>query len=246
MDDLLVIVLALAFGSLVKGMTGSGLPQVAIPVMATFLGPERAVVIMAIPGVVSNGWLLWSHRRHLREARDLPALLGTGVVGAVAGTWLLTSLPAAVLALVLAAMIVVYVVLRATRVEVHLPARVTRWASPPVGLAAGALQGATGISGPLLTTYVHAFRLEKHVYVVSLVTLFLVFSVTQVVTLAGVGLYTPARLGESLLAMLPMAVFLPLGIRLSRRLSGRAFDNVVLVVLALTAAKLVVDGVAGL
>lgn len=241
-----MIVLALALGSLVKGMTGSGLPQIAIPVMATFIGPERAVVVMAIPGVVSNGWLLWSHRRELGGSRDLPVLLATGVVGAVAGTWLLTTLPAAVLSLVLAGVIIAYVLLRTTRVQVHVSPAMSRWASPPVGLAAGALQGSTGVSGPLLSTYVHALRLEKNAYVASLVTLFLVFSLAQVATLVGVGMYTPARVGESLLALLPMAVFLPIGIRLSRRLSGRAFDLVILVMLALTAVKLVWDGVQGL
>ena len=40
--DLVVIVAALAIGAFVKGATGGGLPQIAIPVMAAFLGVERS------------------------------------------------------------------------------------------------------------------------------------------------------------------------------------------------------------
>ena len=56
--DLVVIVIAIAVGAFIKGATGGGLPQVAIPVMAPFLGVEHAVVLMAIPGIVSNAWLV--------------------------------------------------------------------------------------------------------------------------------------------------------------------------------------------
>ena len=38
--DLVVIVAAIAIGAFVKGATGGGLPQIAIPVMAAFLGVE--------------------------------------------------------------------------------------------------------------------------------------------------------------------------------------------------------------
>ena len=67
--DLVVIVAAIAIGAFVKGATGGGLPQIAIPVMAAFIGVERSVVIMAIPGVVANGWLVWSHRAEAPQTR---------------------------------------------------------------------------------------------------------------------------------------------------------------------------------
>lgn len=241
MSDLVVIFLALALGSFIKGLTGAGLPQIAIPVMAIFLGVERAVIVMAIPGALSNGYLLWHHRAHLRATRDLPPMLAAGVVGSVLGTWLLKTLDARTLSLVLAGIITIYLILFVTNTKVILPPTVSRYLSPPVGFAAGALQGSTGIAGPLLSTYLHAFRLPKQVFVVSLVTLFSVLSTTQVITLFSVGLYTQTRVAESLLALLPMLLFLPLGARTSRRLSTAMFDRVMVGVLFLSAVKLIVD-----
>ena len=52
--SLSIIGLGLALGAFVKGLTGMGLPLVAVPFMASFLGAEHAIVVMQIPGLVSN------------------------------------------------------------------------------------------------------------------------------------------------------------------------------------------------
>jgi uncharacterized protein len=243
--DLVVIVAAIAVGAFIKGATGGGLPQIAIPVMAVFLGVEHAVVVMAIPGVVANGLLVRSHRAEAPGTRHLPVMIGAGVVGAVVGTLLLKSLDARVLSGVLALVIVVYIVLAVAKPGFTLPERVTRVGSGPVGLVAGGLQGATGISGPLLTTWLHGFGMAPRAYVLALSSLFFVFSTVQTVTMFGVGLYTPSRLVESLLALLPILVALPLGVRAARRLSAQTFQRVVLVLLAASVVSLVRDTFAG-
>lgn len=243
--ELVVIVAAMALGGFVKGATGVGLPQITVPVMAIFLGVEHAVVVMAIPGVVTNAWLFWRHRAYLRTTRDLPALLGAGIVGTALGTVGLHALDSRVLGLVLAGAIMLYVVVVLARSEVALPPSLTRYTSPPVGLLAGLMQGSTGMSGPVLSTYLHSYRLGKETFVISVVTLFQVYALTQAVTLANLGLYTTTRVVESLLALLPLAAAVPLGAWFSGRLSRRGFDRFVLVVLLLTAAKLVYDSLAG-
>lgn len=243
--ELAVIVLALTIGGFIKGVTGSGLPQIAIPVMAVFLGVERSVVIMVIPGIVSNGFLIWRNRGEFARTRDLPVLLGTGIIGAVAGTYLLTTLDQRVLSTILAAMVLIYVVMRFTRPELELRPRTTRWFAPPVGFAAGALQGASGISGPLVTTWLHSYRLTPAAYVLSLTTMFQVFSIAQGVTLVGLGMFSLDRLVEGVLALIPLAVVIPLGSRLAGRLPREAFDRVVLVLIAVSAVELLRKALVG-
>ncbi len=244
-SDLAIIAGAIAVGSFMKGVTGSGLPQIAIPVMAIFLGVERSVVVMVLPGIVSNSWLMWTYRAHLRETRDLPMLLATGVVGAAGGTWLLKELDPRILSGVLALLIVTYVVLRFTTPAFELPARLTRRLAAPIGLAGGTLQGATGISGPLLTTYLHAYRYPPRAYVVSLVTLFQVYAVVQALAMLPLGLLTADRLLEGLLALVPMVVALQLGTMAARRMSAKTFDGWVLALLIGSAAKLIHSAIWG-
>jgi uncharacterized protein len=245
-SELAIILGAIALGSFVKGVTGSGLPQIAIPVIAIFLGVERAVVIMALPGIFTNTWMMWQHRAAATETRDLPVLLITGTVGAVIGTMGLSLLDPAVLSLVLASMGGLYVALFLSRFEVRLPPHVTRIVSPPLGLVAGVLQGSTGVSGPILTTYLHAYRLARAPFIFSLVTLFNIFAVAQVATLFQVGLYSPSRLIESFLALVPMLIFLPLGSRYSARLSQRRFDLYLVLLISGSVLLLAYDGLSGL
>ena len=237
--ELVIILIAMVVGGFVKGATGQGLPPIAIPVMASFLGVEHAVVIMAIPGVVSNVWLVWTYRSHLSRTRDLPAILTTGVFGAVAGTVLLTTLDDKVLSLALAIAIGLYVVVTLVHPSFRLRPTMTRYSSPPVGLAAGLLQGSTGMSGPLVSTYVHALRLDKETYVLSVATVFLVFSVVQTTAFTILGLYTESRLGQSLLALVPIMIMLEVGTRLTQGMSRSAFDLMILAVLIASGARLV-------
>ena len=84
-----IISFGLALGAFVKGLTGMGLPLVAVPFMAGFLGAEHAIVVMQIPGLVSNVWLVWQHRGEakatpLRYDMIIPASLMT-----VVGVWFL-------------------------------------------------------------------------------------------------------------------------------------------------------------
>jgi uncharacterized protein len=243
--DLVVIVAAIAVGAFIKGATGGGLPQIAIPVMAVFIGVEHAVVIMAIPGVIANGWLVWSLRHEARQTRDLPGMRATATVGAIAGTLLLHSLDGRILSAVLAAVIIAYITIALLHPGFTISPRVTRWASPPIGLAAGGLQGATGISGPLLTTWLHGFGLKPRAYVFALSTLFFVSALVQAITLAGIGLYTRESLVESLLALIPIALTLPLGTAAAKRLSPQTFQRVVLVLLAASVVSLIRDAFTG-
>ena len=242
--ELSIILIAMVVGGFVKGATGQGLPPIAIPVMASFLGVEHAVVVMAIPGVVTNAWMMWTHHGHLHRTRDLPAMLVTGVFGAVAGTTLLTTLDDRILSLALASAIGLYAVVFLAHPSFSLRRAVTRYTSPPVGLGAGLLQGSTGMSGPLVSTYVHALRLDKEAYVLSVTTVFLVFSVVQTAAFTILGLYTETRLGESLLALVPIMIMLEVGTRLTQGLSRRAFDLMILAVLIASGARLVYGALA--
>lgn len=243
--DLLIIFLAVAVGALVKGLTGMGLPTVAIPVIAVFFGVERAVVVMAIPVALTNAWLLWEHRRAVGEVRGLGILWATGLVGAVLGTWLLVRLDDRILALVLAGIILIYVAVYALRPDFRLPDRLAARLSGPVGFSSGILQGSTGISAPLLATFLHSMRLPLSAYVFSLTLMFLSLGMVQITVLGGLGLYTSDRLLESALALVPIVLVMPVGIRLARRISQRAFELLTLGVLLATALRLVYDGMMG-
>jgi hypothetical protein len=235
LPELAVIVLAVAVGAVTKGLAGLGLPVIAVPVMAGVLGVEEAVVIMAFPSLVSNAWLIAEHRGARRRTRHLPALVLPGLVGAVVGSWLLTEADETVLAVVVAVLVGAYAVLFVTNPEVRLPEAAARRLSPVVGLGAGIMQGTAGFSGPVVGAWLHSFRLPRPAYVLSVTTVFGLVGVAQVAALAALGRYTWDRVGASALALVVVAVGLPIGSRLARRVSPGAFDRVVVALLVVSA-----------
>ncbi|MPZ73895.1 MAG: TSUP family transporter [Nitriliruptorales bacterium] len=235
-----VIALAVALGAFAKSVTGMGLPLVSVPVIATFLGVETAVVVMALPTLVTNAWMLLAHRAGASQTRDLPVLLTTGAVGVVVGTVILRTADPRWLALGLAIVIFAYLAMRILHPALVLPPSITRRLSPFVGAAAGLAQGATGVSGPVVSTYVHAYRLPPSAFLFSTNALFQVFVTVQVAAFLVTGLYR-GRVTHSLLALIPVAVVFPLGLGVGRRIDVKRFDAAILALLFVSGLKQVAD-----
>lgn len=242
--QVLLVVAVVAVSSAIKGVVGIGGPMLAIPVLATMFDVERAVVVMALPGVLMNAWLVWEYRDADFDQRNLAALVGTGLVGVAVGIWGLVALDARVLSGLLAVVVVGYLVARLRRPGFVVSSRTSRALSPVVGGGAGIMQGATGISAPVVATWVHAHGLTRAAYLLTVSAIFLVFSIAQVVGMAAAGLYTSGRVVESVLASIPV-VALPLGSTFGRRLSIATFNRLVLWSLGGLAVKLAWDVVAG-
>lgn len=240
-STLIGMTVALAAGAVAKGATGMGLPLVALPSLAAFLGLQHAIGVILIPILVTNAWQVWRFRAARRGAglAFLPRFLAAGAVGVAIGTWALDALPERSLLFGLGLILAGYVVLRLARPGAMVPAALAVRLAAPVGMAAGALQGATGISAPIGVTFIHAMRLERPAHVFAVSTMFLGFAAVQLPAAAIAGIYQPAWFAQGVYALLPVLVFMPLGDLLGRRFSREAFDRLILVFLALMGAKLV-------
>lgn len=238
--EIAVVLGASLLGAFVKSVTGLGYPLLAVPLIAVALGLEDAVVIVSGPNAVANFALCWQARGGRFDTRDLPVLVGTSFVGAFLGTFLLVTVPEDPLLILLAVTIVVFVLNYLRSPELRLqPATTRRW-SPVVGSIAGVMQGALGVSGPVVGAWMHGYRLTSQAYVFSVTLIFGVAGSVQLVLLALSGRYTGDRLGVSALALVPVVAVLPLGMRWRRRLGGRGFDRAVLGVLLASGVALVV------
>lgn len=240
--DLFLILAAVAFAFLVKGVAGFGGPLLAVPIIAPTLGVEHAVVVLSIGNLISNVMMLWEHRTGFVDTRPLLVrLLSAGAAGTVLGTWLLTRLDNRPLALAVAALVLGYIAVSLVRPDLRMdPARGMKLAWP-IGAFGGLVHGATGNSGPVFGTFLHSLGLARSSFVFSLTVPFLVFGSIQVVTLFGLDAFTPDRTTQALWAILPVLVVIPVGTRIARRLNQRAFERIVMALLAFAAIRLLLS-----
>jgi uncharacterized membrane protein YfcA len=235
-----IALLAIGFGSVAKGITGVGLPILVVPLLASFTSVEEAVVLMVLPGVAANGWLVVTHRKWAL-LRDHTGFLVLGLAGGVLGTWLLSTLDDRLLKLILAVWLGVYLLQYFAKRSYDRYFSGRGVLGPILGLAAGTLQGACGISAPVVAPYFHANGLVRESYAFATGFTFLLFSGAQIAAMARMQLLTPDRLLLGAIVVIPTILFTHLGIRWSRNFSEKAFHHILLTLFIAMEAKLVLD-----
>jgi hypothetical protein len=238
-EVLAIIILAIAVGSFAKGLTGIGLPIITIPILSGFLGAEHAIVVMTIPTFASNVWIVWSYRRLATNIPGLTAALVFAAAGTLVGVYILASLNDTALIWLLIVWIGLYLLNLAFNPDFRLEGRAAERASPVFAFCSGISQGATGIAGPLVATWIHSYRLQMEAYVFGVSIMFLCISGVHVAAVAGGGLLDVQRLGEGLLAVIPTLLFVPLGMRMTRLLSPQLFNRIIIACVVAMEARLI-------
>jgi uncharacterized membrane protein YfcA len=238
---LATVLLAISIGALLKGMTGLGLPLFAVPALATITSVEEAVVLMIIPGIGANLWLVISHRQYRSLLREHLPFLISGFVGGIAGTALLVVVDDRWLKILLATWLALYLLqyfIAKNSMEIF---RGRGNVAYGLGLAGGTIQGATDISAQIVAPYYHGRALAPAAYAFLVTFTFLLFSTAQMTTAVGTNLLTPERLQLSLVALIPTLIFTRIGISLAGTLSQETFNKILLVAFCLMEIKLVFD-----
>lgn len=236
-----IVLMAIAIGSLIKGMTGLGLPLIAVPAIASFTSVEEAVVLMIIPVLGSNVWLVASHRKFVGLLKAHWPFLAAGFVGGIAGTFLLVAIDDRWLKLILAGWLALYLLQYFFGDSLSFVFRARGAASALVGFAAGTIQGASGVSAHIVAPYFHGRETQPSAYAFLIAAAFLTFGSAQLATAAGNQLLDNGRLMLGLLALIPTLLFTQIGIRWAGRVSDAVFQKIILTLFALMEVKLIAD-----
>ncbi|MBI4280260.1 MAG: sulfite exporter TauE/SafE family protein [Armatimonadetes bacterium] len=226
--------------AVIKGTVGMGFPLVAVPLVASLMGPRPAVVIVAIPALLSNAYLVFQGGASDRRGREFAWLLAGLVVGTVLGARAMRGLDARWLSVILGTVATVYALIALVWVTARLPGISTPAMKVGVGAVAGLLGGTTAVFGPVLASYLDGLRLAKDEFVFWITVFFSVGGVVQVGTYLHLGMYRGSGLTLALLLCVPMLVGTWAGIRLRTRCSAAGFRTFVLLVIMTSGLNLIV------
>lgn len=221
--ELIVLIIGLGVAGMAKGISGMGLPLIATPILAGVFGPRMAVTVVTIPIFAANSLLLAQGFRKRGMLRDAVPVIAASMIGTAIGTVLLAQIDQKVFAILITAMVVVFLI-GGDRLLGDDPAAVrARVLGPFVCFVGGLLQGTTSIASPLVGSYFHARRLAPADFVFVLAALFELNSIVQLIGYSAQGLYTPEVLAVGLVAVVPTLLALALGIYLRGRLDPDMF-----------------------
>lgn len=240
-EILVLLFFAFFIGSLAKGITGMGLPMVAVPIMVGFMGVEHTIVVLVIPSIATNGMLVWAYRKYWRDTRQLLTCLVFSTIGAWVGTELLDILDPKILKLMIVLVVGTYLASLVFNLQFEISKRANQWLAASIGSFAGISQGATGLSGFFLASYFHALRLSPGGFVLSVSTTFLIFAIAQGAAQYSLDMFTAPRALQGILALIPVALGMPVAMWLAKYVSRRVFNLLVVTILVIAEIKLLYD-----
>nr|WP_315258296.1 sulfite exporter TauE/SafE family protein [uncultured Duganella sp.] len=218
--DILFITAVFIVAGLVKGVTGMGLPTVAIALLSLRMPPLQAAALLIVPSSVTNVWQLaagpsvyplWQRFRWVMLA----------ICAGVAGAFALGA--AAWSGAVLGVALVGYGLLGLTGWRLHVAPHHQRWAGPLAGAATGLMAGVTGVFVMPVAPYLQALNLDQDDLVQALGMAFTVGTLALAVMLALRGEWHATAAGHSVLALIPAVAGMQLGQWLRDRMSPPVF-----------------------
>lgn len=231
------ICLAIFAGGILKGVTGAGMPILAVPVIAAFYDVRTAVIILVIPNLIINLWQIYRFRAYNIEPKLLRNFALAGAVGAGIGTLILAWVRADVLGVSIAIIIAGYIALRLLKPSYSLPIEMARKLAWPAGIGGGILQGAVGLSAPIAVTFANSIKLERPVYILLVSVFFAVMCVIQFPVQIAFGMVSWLGVAVGVISLIPLFVGVQFGEIIGKRMNPVVFDRVILIMLAVLAVK---------
>lgn len=207
----------------VKGITGMGLPTVAMGVLGALLSPLAAASLLIVPAFVTNVWQLAAGPAFRPLLRRLWLMLAAILAGTLAGTAVLTGGSPHLTTAALGAVLVGYAAFSLLARQLRVPVGAERWLSPMTGLATGLVSGATGVFVIPAVPYLQALGLAKDDLVQALGLSFTVSTAALALGLAGRGAYGTDDLALSAFAILPALAGMWAGQKVRARIPPATF-----------------------
>ena len=237
--SLAALFLAFALGGIVKGATGAGAPVIAIPVIAIFFDVQLAVIIMAVPNLISN-LLQTIHYRKVEINRvAVTRLTFSGALGCIFGTFILTNAAAHFLEIIVALSTIFYISIKLLKPKLILPEHLSNSLSIPIGLAGGVIQGSAGISAPIALSFLNAMKMSRESFIFTISSFFGSMAAVQIITLGFLNMLSWPVIAISAAALIPQLLFMPIGNVLIKKVSKKTFENIILMLLSFLSLKLI-------
>lgn len=232
MEHNIIFVLAVfSLAGAVKGVTGMGLPTVAMALLSLAMTPVEAAGLLVVPSLLTNLWqLLSGPPLYAMWQRLWPMTIGI-CGGTLIGSVVMRQNVAATIMLGLA--LAAYAAVGLSSLRWQVARENEEWMSPLAGALTGLFTAAAGVFVLPAVPYLQSLKMDKDELVQAMGLAFTVSTVALAVALAARGAWEPAVAGTSFLAQLPAIAGMLLGQKLRDRMPQETFRRCLMVVLLL-------------
>jgi uncharacterized membrane protein YfcA len=212
----------------------NALGALTTPLLSLVLPVSQAVGVLLPMLIVGDAFAVYGYWNEW-DSRKVWQMLPAGVVGALAGTLLLTQMPPNALRIALAVFVLVIVAYRLVGDRIQQLRYADRpWHAPGVGALAGLASGMFNAGGPPINAYLLLHKLPPRRFIATTV---LFFALLNLIKVPGF-LYTRILDVSLLLSLWWVFLFIPPGILAARwlitRVNPQTFEWIVIALLILS------------
>ncbi|GAA3095911.1 sulfite exporter TauE/SafE family protein [Rhizobium viscosum] len=223
---------------IVKGVTGMGLPTVAMGVLGVLTSPLTAASLLIAPSSVTNIWQLFAGPSFVPLLRRFWPMMTAIIAGTMLGSAWLASGDTSLTTRGLGAALVLYAAYSLFARQLRVPEVMEPWLSPVIGATTGLITGSTGVFVIPAVPYLQVLGLAKDDLVQALGLSFTVSTIALAAALGLRGAFDGGNLVLSVLAIVPALAGMWVGQGLRGRIAPETFRHWSLVCLLLLGAEM--------
>lgn len=233
------------FAAVVGGTTGLGFSMISAIAMSLLVSPKDAVVLLSVMVPPLTLAQVIYHRAHAGRGVLLRWLLVPAVIGVLVGVALFSVLPEHVIGVLLGILILLFVAVRLLNLDIRIAPDRQRIAGPVAGLTGGILSGTSGVSGPIFATYLLSLGTPPRTFAFTLSAIYVVLTTVRLAGLSLAGSVNWLLLSTGLVLLIPALLGQWVGFGIQRGSSAKRLEQIVLVVLLVTALRVLEDSIFG-
>jgi uncharacterized protein len=235
-----VVTVSLIIGGTVKGITGIGLPIVAMAFILNFVDPKVTLAILVLPILITNLWQVARAGNIMQPLKRFWLMTLTFLIFLFVGAQLLVALDTHVLFAVLGVCVVVFSASNLIRPRVHpLSPAAEKWAGPVAGSLGGLLGGLSTIWGPPMMMYLVMLKLDKDTWIRTVGLIWFAGAVPLTIAYWQNGVLNADTAPLSAYACVPGMIGIRIGELIRDRIPQESFRKVMLVALVIIGLNLI-------
>lgn len=232
------VILVVVVAGFIQGISGFAFALVATSLLAWTLDPQLLVPTVVVTSLLGQVVSILSVKTEVRLARATPFLVG-GAIGVPAGVLILPMLNVGIFRISIGIILIIYcaVMLRGKGLPVAQGGG--KAADGCIGLIAGIMGGATGISGPPIILWCASRGWDKDVQRATFQSFFIGTQILIIGIYIAEGLINARTIQLVMVAALPIVISSWLGSRVFKRFADQDFQKVIFGLLFLSGLTLV-------
>ena len=241
-DIIAIIFMSVFLGAIIKGAVGIGMSMFSVPIIAFFLPPTTAMILLCVPVLITN-ILQMQIKKGVGSYRFLPMFIAL-IFGIIIGCNLILEINLSTISQIIAVSIIFAAIINLFGINIkYINPNLERKLTIPLGFFSGIIGGLSSMYSPFILAYLVSTNLEKEALIRTMATMYFIGSIFIFPIWIYNGLGTLNDLIWSCLLLFPAILGQKIGTGIRSKISNENFKKIILYTLMIIGISLLIKNI---